>query len=510
MTATSTRPTPVPTPSPLRLEPPAAFATLRSFLREAQFDEDELCRRLDIASIDRFRAVRDGRPDMPPADALDALVRLFLDNEPMRWSDVEALVPPPALHAMRVLGLLRDHRTGPTRAVGNVLLYPADGLHIVSDAATVPDGDDARWWDLVYAAITTNTRRFLATMPRDGCDTFLDLCAGTGIAALVAGSRFARHAWAIDVADRSTHFARFNALLNDVANVTAVTGDLYQPVAGLTFDRIVAHPPYVPARETQFVYRDGGSDGEEVTRRIIQGLPDFLRPGGSFHCTCTATDRRGAPLEQRLRGMLGPSADEFDIAVLVASEPDPTEYYVRLAIGGRGTWREAEEWHHHFAGLGVERMVYGTIAIVRHERPHAPYTVRRREGSATGADELRRLVRAAEESASTGSLERLLASRPLVPDHVSLRSQHQRDEHGWVLSACQLSTDVPFDVRLPCPPAMVPLLGRMDGSQTVRAIYEELSSNGALADDASIERFASYVHALAAHGLVVLRDAAVA
>lgn len=509
MTASSTHAAPVPTPSPLRLEPPSAFETLRSFLRDARFEEEEICQRLGIASIDKFRALRDGRPDTPAVDALDALVRLFLDNEPMTWLQVEALVPAPGLDAMRTLGLLRDHRSDPTRAVGTVLLYPTEGMYIASDVAMVPDGDDARWWDLVYAAITTNTRRFLGTMPRERCDTFLDLCSGTGIAALVAGSTFAHQAIAVDVADRSTQFARFNTLLNGIDNVVALTGDLYQPVAGLTFDRIVAHPPYVPSRETQLVYRDGGSDGEEVTRRIIRGLPEFLRPGGHFHCACTATDRRGAPLEQRLREMIGPAADEFDIALVVTSEPDPTEYYVRLAIAGRSTWREAEEWHHHFAALGVERMVYGTIAIIRHEHRHAPYTVRRRVGSATGADELRRLVRAAEVSASTGSLERLLASRPLVPSYVSLRSQHERDEHGWALRGCQLSTDVPFDVRLPCPPEMAPLVGRMDGNRTVRAIYDELAASGALADDASIERFASYVHALATNGLVVLRDGAV-
>ena len=47
-----------------------------------------------------------------------------------------------------------------------------------------PDVEGGRWWDLVYAAITTNTRLFLSTMPRARCEAFLDLCSGTGIAAL--------------------------------------------------------------------------------------------------------------------------------------------------------------------------------------------------------------------------------------------------------------------------------------------------------------------------------------
>ena len=496
---------PASTPCPLRLDADEAFATMRAFLGEAGFDEDEICRRLDIASIDQFRALRDGRPELAPRDALDVLIHLFLDNEPLAWSEAEALMPSDALAAMRTLGLVRAHRTDASRAVANVLMYPTESMYIASDVAALPDGDGARWWDLVYAAITTNTRNFLSTMPRDRCGAFLDLCSGTGIAALVAASRFADHAWAVDVAERSTEFARFNARLNAVTNVTALSGDLYAPVAGLTFDRIVAHPPYVPSRETRMIYRDGGSDGEGVTRRIIAGLPEHLRPGGDFHCTCTATDRKDAPLEQRLREMLGPAANDFDIAVVVTNEFDPTEYYVRLAIAGRGTWAEAEEWHHHFAALGVTKMVYVTIEMVRHERPHAPFTVRRRAGSATGAAELSKLVRAAEESASAEALGRILDSRPTLQPHVSLTSDHAREEGEWAMRSCTLRTDVPFDVRLPCPPSMLPLVGRMDGSRTVRDLFDDVVRAGTLAEDATIERLASFVHLLDVHGLVELR-----
>ena len=496
--------TPAPTPTPLRLKPAAAFDTLRAFLPEALFREDEICRRLGIESLDRLRALRDGRPETPLRDPLDVLIRLFLDNEPVSGADAAALVPSPALEGLRSLGLVRDHRTDASRAVANVLLYPTESLYVASDVAALPEGDAARWWDLVYAAITTNTRSFMSTMPRSRCAAFLDLCSGTGIAALTAATTFADHAWAIDVAERSTAFARFNAKLNDVTNVTILSGDLYAPVSGLTFDRIVAHPPYVPSRETTMVYRDGGADGEGVTRRIIAGLPEYLRPGGDFHCTFTATDRREAPLEQRLREMLGSSADDFDIAVVVANEFEPTEYYVRLAMAGRCTWSEAEEWHHHFADLGVTKLVYATIAIVRHEKERAPFTVRRRQGSATGAKELQRLVRAAEESATDDALDRILDSRPVVPAHVTLDSEHVRDADGWALRQSGVATRVPFDVRLPCPADMISVLGRMDGTRTVRELFAEHAGPEVPRDHALIDRLASYIHLLAVHGLVEL------
>jgi hypothetical protein len=130
--------------------------------------------------------------------------------------------------------------------------------------------------------------------------------------------------------------------------------------------------------------------------------------------------------------------------------------------------------------------------------------VRRRAGSATGATEIGRLVRAAEESASPAALERLLDSRPLVLPHVSLDSRHIREAGDWAMQSCMLSTEVPFDVRLPCPPAMVPLIGQMDGSRTIRQLYTDLATTGTLADDASIDRLASFVHILVAHGFVDL------
>jgi hypothetical protein len=203
--------------------------------------------------------------------------------------------------------------------------------------------------------------------------------------------------------------------------------------------------------------------------------------------------------------MLGSSADEFDVAVIVHSEFDPTEYYVRLAIAGRGTWPEAEEWHHHFAALGVTKMVYATLAIVRHERPHAPFTVRRQAGSATGARELGQLVRAAEESASAAAYERLLASRPVLASHVTLRSEHVREDGEWAVRSCALVSEVPFDVRLPCPPDMVAVIGGMNGSRTVRELFGDLAGAGTLRDDATIDRLASFIHMLAAHGFVELR-----
>lgn len=68
---------------------------------------------------------------------------------------------------------------------------------------------------------------------------------------------------------------------------------------------IVAHPPYIPDGANKLLFRDGGEDGEQIFRRIVQGLPQYLKPGGRFYCVTTATDRENESLQDRVRGWLG-------------------------------------------------------------------------------------------------------------------------------------------------------------------------------------------------------------
>jgi hypothetical protein len=162
---------------------------------------------------------------------------------------------------MRSLGLVRDHRTDPSRAVATVLLYPTESLYIASDCGGGAGRSAPRDGGISCTPRSRRTRgrswgRCRARRVRVSGSLRRHRRGG-----LAAAASFADNAWAIDVADRSTDFARFNARLNGLSNVTAVSGDLYAPVAGLTFDRIVAHPPYVPSRETTMVYRDGGATG---------------------------------------------------------------------------------------------------------------------------------------------------------------------------------------------------------------------------------------------------------
>ena len=73
--------------------------------------------------------------------------------------------------------------------------------------------------------------------------------------------------------------ARINALLHHVEDkVEAREGDLFEPVRGERFDRILFNPPFFRGRAKDTLER--AFFGTEVVGRFAEGLRDHLAPGG--------------------------------------------------------------------------------------------------------------------------------------------------------------------------------------------------------------------------------------
>ena len=466
-------------PVPLAFPDDETFSRARDGLRRMQFSEASICARAGIESIYAFQERREAAVQ----DALDVLMRLFLDDEPVAGTVAQSLIPARDATALEALGLIR--RDGDANAAwrATVRLYPTRGFFVASDLGRRLEGaGPVLAPDAVYPAISESTRAYLDALPITPCKRFVEMCGGTGIAALVA-SRYADQVWSLDITERATRFAEFNARLNGVSTLTALAGDLYAPVSGLTFDRIVAHPPYVAEAETTMIYRDGGPDGERVTRAILAGLPRHLEPGGSFYCTCFATDRESAPLEERIREMIGAGHEEFDVGVCVRDTYNPTEYYCRLAYMGRGTFAAAEQRHHAFKAQGIVRLVHCSFEVRRHAEPCAPVTFRSAIGGMSPGDALGWMIEWQQASARPGFADTVLDMRPVATEYVRLRTVQRLDHGAWESEQAWLASTAPFGVTGECAPETATFLSRCDGGQTLRELIRELRLDGLLDRD---------------------------
>ena len=125
----------------------------------------------------------------------------------------------------------------------------------------------------------------------------LDLCTGSGCVAIsLARERPTTKVHATDKDAGALAVARDNAMRLGAYNVSFSERDLFEGLRtpyGGAFDLIVSNPPYIPAGDIaglaadvrSFEPRlalDGGADGLDLLRRVIDGAPAFLASGGAL------------------------------------------------------------------------------------------------------------------------------------------------------------------------------------------------------------------------------------
>lgn len=381
------------------------------------------------------------------------------------------------------------------------MLYPRRGRYFASDRPRGADGSPRdRMQDIVFSALTDDTERFLELLPDEPCESLLDLGTGAGVAALVAAGS-AKHVWAVDITERAARFAEFNQRLNAISNVTVLQGDLYAPVHDLRFDRIVLHPPYVPALRQTLIYQDAGLDGQDITRRAVSELARHLNPGGRFYCLTVGVDSEDAPFELAARQWLEPEGGAFDVAFLARQDISlgflARSVALRSGQGAAGAARLEEA----FASLRIREFVYGAIVIQRHQSSRPAFTVRRQRSRAVGEAALPWLVRWETELAGRGS-EWLLDTKPLAPPTVEFVVTHRMVEGELAPAAYRMQTDHPFSTEARAAPWMGALIARCDGTLSAREHFASLKEAGAFPDGVGVTDFARVLGQLVSGGFL--------
>jgi SAM-dependent methyltransferase len=484
------------------------FQVLRSALRELRYDEASICARTGCPSVFAFQRKHEGRRTGTELnDALDALIHVLMDGEVLPEARLRSLVPAPVLAALESLGVIARTPDSSDSFYATVLLYPVASLYVVSDRVVLLDKSDGTTLpDVVYAANATNTERFLSALPQAPCETLLDLCSGSGIAALIGAARYAKQVWSCDLAKRSVYFADFNARLNGLENITCAQGDLYQAVCDLTFDRIVAHPPFVPAADQKIIFRDGGADGEQVLRGVIAGLPRHLRQGGRCYCVTMGTDRENSKLEQRIRSWLGESQDQFDL-MLVAHGLLPKEVFLKhVAEQTVPTSIPAGPDRELLDALKVTAVFYGAVVIERITGSRPPATDRVCKGRTDNGEAIDWFVRWTTAAAAPDFDHFLLGSRPHAAPQSRLTIEHTVRNRALVPSHFQLRSDYPFLLDTACPPWLAMLVNLSNGRKPLAEIIGDLRRMNVVHPEVTPSQLLPDIRMLLARGVLELEE----
>lgn len=112
----------------------------------------------------------------------------------------------------------------------------------------------------------------------------LDLCTGSGVAAIAAARGGAREVTAVDRYLPAVLSARFNAFVRGLP-IRVLHGDL-ESVRG-RFDLITANPPYVPCPSAEPAHGaamawDAGLDGRQCLDALCDRAADLLMPEGTM------------------------------------------------------------------------------------------------------------------------------------------------------------------------------------------------------------------------------------
>lgn len=159
----------------------------------------------------------------------------------------------------------------------------------VSPAVLIPRPETEYLIDLAVAAVKNSPT------PNLGLGHWADLGTGSGVIALgLAGVFPAATIHAVDYSADALAMAQQNAQqLGCAQRIQFYQGSWWEPLDALKghFSGIVSNPPYIPSTLVQqlepevrdhepHLALDGGGDGLDCIRHLIETSPNYLRPGG--------------------------------------------------------------------------------------------------------------------------------------------------------------------------------------------------------------------------------------
>lgn len=468
---------------------PELIDALRADLTAARFhvdrlealwgaDAEEALRRGNRVPADRALAASD--------DPAATLARLFVLGEFGDPDAVAAALPSLGLEGATELGLA-TLTAGRVRPLADLRPYAFVDTHgagewwIASDLGELATGGSLRVDHVLGVGGASTTLAGLQFT--DEVSTALDLGTGCGIQALHA-RRFAARVVATDISERALGYARLNARLNGVDGIEFRLGDLFAPVAGELFDRIVSNPPFVitPRRPDvpAYEYRDGGLEGDALVASVVAGAAEHLAPGGTAQLLGNWEYRDGVDGLERAAAWAQEAG--LDAWVIERERLDPARY-AETWIRDGGTKPGTDEfeqlcgaWLDDFERRGVTEVGFGYLVLrradgtpqfLRAERASAPLDGVMGIGSHL-ADAL-----AARDAVVTADDAALLAMRLRVAGDVTEERSHWPGSGDPSVILLRQGGGLRRDIRVDS--SLAAVVGACDGELPLGAIIDAVA-----------------------------------
>jgi methylase of polypeptide subunit release factors len=387
------------------------------------------------------------------------LVALFVLPVSLDAAEAEERLTEPLLALLHELGLLelRD-----SEARGAVRIIPHDHLLIASDRGRSDIGPNH------VAGVHRPSAGLAHLTVRRQVRRALDVGTGNGVQALLCAEH-AERVVATDVNERALEFAAFNAALNGVENVDFRAGSFFEPVAGERFELVVCNPPYVVTPDSDYLFRDGGMEGDQVSELVATELPGLLEEGG--YGTMTASwvlrDSEEDPVERPRRWLVGSGCDAW---IVHTSLDDPL---TTAAAWNRDSPPEElsgrlDRWLAYYGELKIQAVGYGAFVLRRREAgPNWVQTcIVPRSGIHRAGPHLERLFAAQDYLGSSGDAE-LGRRRFRLHDDVRLEHSLNPTDEGWSLVGAELVLTDGLPFRAGLDEATSAVIRRVDPSRTL-------------------------------------------
>lgn len=275
---------------------PKDFGRLRAVFKTVGYTDAGVLEALDVKDLSSIQGddlplllhrTRAGAP-------IDILIRLFLINVSCDTEAVRRAIRPMEIETWAKAGIVHTNQTS---VVAAVQLLPFRDILLAYDLPMVLNTPLKQ--DYVMGIGSSTLTLANLTVRRHSRKT-LDLGTGCGVHGLLAASH-SHKVVGVDLNPRAVAFAAFNSGLNNVSNMDCAQGDLFEPIQGQTFDLVVTNPPFVISPEKRYIYRDGGMQADQITRKIVQQVPNFLNESGFCQILCNWAEKKGQDWRERLQ-----------------------------------------------------------------------------------------------------------------------------------------------------------------------------------------------------------------